>query len=202
MLRRAGLLRIRETLGWELLDAGASDAFAVADHQAAHVYIKNADRLAQVKQLLAQTPGIARVLDREEQQALHINHPRAGELVAIAEPHHWFTYYYWLDDARAPDFAPTVDIHRKPGYDPAELFIDPAMRLPKLRVASRLLKKKLGMRYYMDVIPLHAQQVRGTHGRLLENPDEGPLLISSSDRIAADAYHMTDVKRLVLQMLD
>ena len=126
---------------------------------------------------------------------------RSGELVVIAEPGYWFTYYYWLDDTRAPDFAPTVDIHRKPGYDPAELFIDPALRLPKLRIAARLLQKKLGFRTLLDVIPLNGDQVRGTHGRLFDNPDEGPLLIASAAVTAAERYRMTDIRRLILETL-
>lgn len=200
-LREAGHLRVRETLGWELLDAGASEAFAVADHQVAHVYVKDARRIAAVKNLLEKIPGIERVLDEQGKKAFAIDHQRSGELVAIAEPGHWFTYYYWLDENRAPDFAPTVDIHRKPGYDPAELFIDPALRFPKLRIAGRLLQKKLGFRTLLDVIPLNGEQVRGTHGRLFDNPDEGPLLISSSALPVAEHYRMTDIKRLILEML-
>ncbi len=127
-LRETGYLRVRETLDWEMLDPGASDAFAVSDHQIAHVYIKNPQKISTVKALLEKTPGIARVLDHTGKKEFHIDHPRSGELIAIAEAGHWFSYYYWLDDARAPDFAPTVDIHRKPGYDPAELFIDPEFK--------------------------------------------------------------------------
>jgi predicted AlkP superfamily pyrophosphatase or phosphodiesterase len=200
-LREAGYLRVRETLGWELLDPGASDAFAVADHQVAHVYVKNPARISAVKMLLENTPGVARVLDERGKKEFAIDHERSGELVVIAEPGYWFTYYYWLDDTRAPDFAPTVDIHRKPGYDPAELFIDPALHLPKLRIAARLLQKKLGFRTLLDVIPLNGDQVRGTHGRLFDNPDEGPLLIASAAVLEAERYRMTDIRRLILETL-
>ena len=200
-LREAGYLRVRETLGWEMLDAGASGAFALADHQVAHVYIKDSRRISAVTTLLEQTPGIAHVLDEQGKQELAIDHERSGELVAIAEPGHWFTYYYWLDDAMAPDFAPTVDIHRKPGYDPAELFIDPALRLPKVRIAARLMQKKLGFRTLLDVIPLNGEQVKGTHGRLLDNPDVGPLLIASSAIHETEKYQMTDIKRLILESI-
>jgi predicted AlkP superfamily pyrophosphatase or phosphodiesterase len=201
ILRQAGLLRVRETLGWELLDAGASDAFAVSDHQAAHVYVKDPRQITAVKTLLEKTPGISRVLDEQGKKELSINHPRSGELVAIAEPGHWFTYYYWLDDIRAPDFAPTVDIHRKPGYDPAELFVDPALHLAKLRIAGRLLQKKLGFRTLLDVIPLNGDQIKGTHGRIFDKPEHGPLIIASDPVEAADNYHMTDIKQLILKML-
>ena len=198
LLREAGHLRVRETLGWELLDPGASSAFAVSDHQVAHVYVKDPRQTASIKALLEKTPEISHVLDDQGKKAFAIDHPRSGELVAIAEAGHWFTYYYWLDDSRAPDFAPTVDIHRKPGYDPAELFIDPAIHFPKLRIAARLLQKKLGFRTLMDVIPLDADQVKGTHGRLFDNPDEGPLLIASGHFISESRYQMTDIKRLIL----
>lgn len=201
ILREDGHLSVRETLGWELLDAGASSAFAVADHQLAHVYVKNPRQVSIIKTLLEKTPGIAHVLDSQQQKEFAINHPRSGELVTIAEPGHWFTYYYWLDDAKAPDFAPTVDIHRKPGYDPAELFIDPSLRLPKLRIAGRLLQKKLGFRTLLDVIALNGDQVKGTHGRLFENPQLGPLLIASEPMEEADHYRMTDIKQLILKML-
>jgi predicted AlkP superfamily pyrophosphatase or phosphodiesterase len=202
LLREAGLLRVRETLGWELLDAGASRTFAVADHQVAHVYVREATDLAKVQRLLQQTPGIERVLDARGKAEFGIDHERAGELVAIAEPGHWFTYYYWLDDDKAPDFARTVDIHRKPGFDPVELFIDPQLRFPKLRIAYRLLQKSLGFRYLMDVIPLQADLVRGTHGRLTDDPLYGPLLIGSNRRLVADVYAMTDLKQLMLRALD
>jgi predicted AlkP superfamily pyrophosphatase or phosphodiesterase len=142
-LRRAGFLAVQETLGWELLDAGASRAFAVADHQVAHVYVNDRSKLAAVRALLEKTPGVEAVLDAQGKSAHHIDHPRAGDYVAISAPDAWFTYYYWLDDARAPDFARTVDIHRKPGYDPVELFLDPAIRVPAIAVGWKLAKKTL-----------------------------------------------------------
>lgn len=199
VLRDAGLLAVRETLGWELLDYGASRAFAVADHQVAHIYINDPKDLPLVTKLLANTPGIEQLLDHEGKQKWGVDHARAGELVAIAAEGHWFTYYYWMDDHKAPDFARTVDIHRKPGYDPAELFLDPELRHPKLRVALRLLQKKLGMRMLMDVIPLDAGLIKGTHGRLTTHPDNSPLLIASNKQLATDKIAMTAIKDLVLQ---
>jgi len=176
VLRTAGLLRVREEEGLELLDAGASEAFAVADHQVSHVYVRRADQVAQVAELCAGVPGVERVLGREQQRAMGIEHPRGGELIALARPGAWFTYYYWLDDSRAPDFARTVDIHRKPGYDPVELCLDP--NVSKLGLARRLLKKKLGFRTLFDVIPLDATLVRGTHGRVETPPELDPILIT------------------------
>ena len=199
VLRDHGLLAVHETLGWELLDAGASRAFAVADHQIAHVYVRQASDLAFVSRLLGNTPGINRVLDHTAQAAAGIGHARAGELLAVAEPGHWFTYYYWLHDARAPDFARTVDIHRKPGYDPVELFLDPDLRAPRLRIATRLAQKALGLRTLMDVIPLKPELVHGTHGRLATDPARGPLLIGTHKPLAAERYAITDVKDVILR---
>ena len=178
-LRREGFLRIREERGGELLDAGASQAFAVADHQVAHVYVNRREALEDVRALLEGTDGVARVLHGAERAAHGLDHPRAGDLVAVAEADAWFTYYYWLDDDRAPDFARTVDIHRKPGYDPCELFLDPTLPSARLKAGVRLLQKKLGFRALLDVIPLDPSLVRGSHGRLPDDPLDGPLVLSN-----------------------
>lgn len=178
-LREAGLLAVRDTPVGEVLDPFASRAFALADHQVAHVYVRDPGALSRTRTLLEGLPGMGEVLDAEGQRAYGLAHPRAGELVCVAERGAWFTYPYWLDERRAPDFARTVDIHRKPGYDPCELFLDPALRFPKVRIALRLARKALGMRYLMDVIPLDATLVRGSHGRLPEDPRDGPVWIGS-----------------------
>jgi len=178
VLRQHGYLGVREELGRELLDAGASTAFAVADHQLAHVYVNDPACIPQVRALLEATDGVAQVLDPAGQRAYHLDHPRSGELVAIAEPDAWFTYCYWLEDKRAPDFARTVDIHRKPGYDPVELFLDPRLKFPQARIGLTLLRKRLGFRALMEVIPLDAGLVRGSHGCLPPSPAQGPLLIT------------------------
>jgi predicted AlkP superfamily pyrophosphatase or phosphodiesterase len=200
-LRDAGLLAVRETLGWEMLDPGGSRAFAVADHQVAHVYVRDPADLSRVKDLLARLPGVERVLDEAGKKQAGLDHERAGELVAVAAPGQWFSYYYWLDDGKAPDFAPTVDIHRKPGYDPVELFLDPERPLVKGRIAWNVAKKKLGFRYLMDVIPLKAELVKGTHGRLTTRPEDGPVLIASNRRGAADSLPMTGVRDFLLKQL-
>ena len=201
VLREAGYLRGQENQVGELLDHGVSRAFAVADHQVAHVYVKDASDLAEVRRLLEGTDGIDRVLDDAGKRELQIDHPRSGELVAVAAPGHWFTYYYWLDDDDAPDFARTVDIHRKPGYDPVELFLDPAIRLPKWKLGKTLLKKMLGFRYLMDVIPLDASLVKGTHGRLPERDEEGPVLLCSRRDLATERVGASDVRALILRLL-
>ncbi|MCZ6729331.1 MAG: alkaline phosphatase family protein [SAR324 cluster bacterium] len=202
VLREAGLIRIREELGLEQLDAGASEAFAVADHQLAHVYVRAPERVAQVKALLEQVPGIEQVLGEQEKAAYHLNHPRTGDLVAISEPDKWFSYYYWLDDRLAPDFARTVDIHRKPGFDPTELFVDPKLRLPLLKVGKTLLKKSLGFRYLMDVIPLDAGLVKGSHGRVTGDPLHGPVFMTSEARLVqGPTVKAAQVKQLMLDHL-
>ena len=184
VLREHGLIAVRDELGLEVLDPGASAAFAVADHQVAHIYVNDPSRHHEVRALLEKTPGIERVLDGDGKAALKVDHARAGDLVAIAEPKAWFTYYYWLDDRRAPDYARTVDIHRKPGYDPVELLLDPSIRVPALTVGWKLAKKSLGFRVLMDVIPLDATLVKGSHGRPgLVETDEGPLFMSKQKHL-------------------
>ncbi len=178
-LRRAGLLEVRQTPDGEILDPFGSRAFAAADHQIAHVYVKDQESREAAALCLRQLDGVDQVLDAEGKAAHHLDHPRAGDLVAVAKPGHWFTYYYWLDESAKPDFAPTVDIHRKPGYDPGELFTDPKLKFPLLRVVRRLVQKKLGFRYLMDVIPTSAEQVKGSHGRLPDTPEKGPIVLSS-----------------------
>jgi len=180
-LREAGLVRVRaEEGGREILDAGASRAFAVADHQIAHVYVQRATDVVAVKRLLEGVDGIAQVLDADGQRAIGLDHARSGELVALSAPDRWFSYYFWLDDAKAPDYAPTVDIHRKPGYDPMELFFDPSITLPKLKVARRIIARKLGFRNLLDVTPICGTSlVRGSHGLVNADPADAPIVISN-----------------------
>ncbi|HXW06763.1 MAG TPA: nucleotide pyrophosphatase/phosphodiesterase family protein [Vicinamibacterales bacterium] len=199
-LRERGLIATRNELGLELLDAGASTAFAVADHQVAHVYLNDPARRSEVREALEKIPGVERVLDETGQRQFHVNHARSGDLVAIARPDAWFTYYYWLDDRRAPDFARTVDIHRKPGYDPVELFLDPAIRFPTLAVGWRLALRAMGFRTLLDVIPLDAALVRGSHGRPVGPADaDAPLVISSHP--PADTIDSVGVFDLILSHL-
>lgn len=199
-LRAAGYIAVREELGRELLDPNLSRAFAVADHQVAHVYVADPAAIPEIKALVATLPGVERVLDAATKPEFGLDHPRSGELVAIAAADAWFTYYYWLDDARCPDFARTVEIHRKPGYDPVELFLDPDLRWPKLAVGWRLAKSRLGFRTLMDVIPLDASLVKGSHGRITDDPRDGPLLISSDPDLLPDRpIAATEVKDLILR---
>jgi len=186
---------VRQELGRELLNPGASDVFAVADHQLAHVYLKDPALGPRVKDFIEKNTGATVLGPREKMQA-GIDHPRAGDLIAIAPEDAWFTYYYWEEDRVAPDFARTVDIHRKPGYDPVELFLDPKIPLPKLKIAWRLLQKKLGFRMLMDVIPLDASLVKGSHGRRPLDQRDWPVFITGQPHLqrpgemeSTDVYH-------------
>ena len=199
-LREAGLIRCRVEMGRELLDAGACEAFAVADHQIAHVYVKRPERIAEVKSLIENLDGVETVLDAATKADFGLDHRNSGELVAISRADRWFTYYYWTDDDRAPDFARTVDIHRKPGYDPVELFVDPSIRLPKLLIGAKLARKLLGFRYLMDVIGLDASVVKGSHGRPTDHPEAGPLFLTDRpDLLAEGPVDATQVKSLILK---
>lgn len=200
-LRREKLVAVREELGRELLDPGLSEAFAVVDHQVAHVYVARPERISEVRALLEGLEGIERVYGRDELGAIGLDHERSGELVAISHPDRWFTYYYWLDPGRAPDFATTVDIHRKPGYDPVELFLDPGLSLPKLSIGWRLAKKAMGFRTLMNVISADdSSLVKGSHGRLTDATDAGPLLMSDSPEfLGAGGVNGVDVQDLILR---
>jgi hypothetical protein len=192
-LREAGYLRVREELGSEQLDAGASRAFAVADHQVAHVYVKNPADLPAVRALCERLDGAGK-------HAAGIDHERAGELVLVSRADRWFSYYFWQDDAKAPDYARTVDIHLKPGYDPAELFLDPKLTLPMLKVGRRLLARKLGFRNLLDVIGLDATVVKGSHGRLTDRAEDGPIFMSSVPELLPEGpVAATDVRQLLLR---
>ncbi|WP_017627417.1 nucleotide pyrophosphatase/phosphodiesterase family protein [Nocardiopsis chromatogenes] len=198
-LRDAGLLEVYTQHGMEYLDPWASRAFAVADHQAAHVYVADPADLPHVAALASALPGVDLVLDRAGQADHGLDHARSGELVLVAEPEAWFTYYYWNDDRSAPDFARGVEIHRKPGYDPAELFLDPAAPgAAKARAALNLAKKKAGLRYTMNVVPTDARWVRGTHGRLPDDPADGPIAVCGEASFTRDRIAATDVRDLML----
>ena len=202
-LREKGYISVREERGTELLDPGTCTAFAVSDHQVAHVYVNDLSKLEEVRQLLENLPGVEKVLGAEEKVAAHIDHERAGELVAIADKDSWFTYYYWLDDNRAPDFARVIDIHKKPGFDPVEMFTDPNIKFLLPKVGFKVLQKKLGFRMLMNIIPLDATLIKGSHGRQPGNPADGPILLSKSKALIPDGQiPATDVFHIILAHLN
>jgi predicted AlkP superfamily pyrophosphatase or phosphodiesterase len=205
LFRRQGWLAIKDELGLETLDCGASRVFAVADHQVAHVYITDPSLESKVRAVLESETGVELVLDRAAQTERGIAHPRSGNLIAVAAARSWFTYYYWDNDDLAPDFARTVDIHRKIGYDPAELFIDPKLQWPKLKIAAFLLRKKLGLRGLLSVIPLDASLVRGSHGRLPEDEKDWPVLMVEKHHAFANTGNpltAVDVHDQLLRYID
>jgi predicted AlkP superfamily pyrophosphatase or phosphodiesterase len=198
VFRQHGWITVKDELGREILDLGASRACAIADHQAAHVYVNDPSILEQVGNVLRHTPGVERVLDKSALRAEGLDHERAGDFVVLADPRSWFSYYYWEDDAKAPDFARCVDIHRKPGFDPVELFFNPHLRAPKAKAAFRLLQKKLGFRMLMDLIPLDATLVKGSHGRLPEDQLDWPVLSGDFANLPK-TVNSTDVFNYLLQ---
>lgn len=201
VLRSAGLLNAREGPFGEQLDLYGSRAYAVVDHQLAHVYVADRQDVSRVRDLLAPIPGVAKIYALDERAEIELDHPRSGELVALAEPNAWFAYPFWQDDHKAPDYARSVAIHHKPGFDPCELFFDSRLRFPKLYAARKLLCKKLGFRMKMDVVPLDAAVVRGSHGLIPADPNDGAIFIGDGDR-PEQTVRMTDIRDRILQALD
>jgi predicted AlkP superfamily pyrophosphatase or phosphodiesterase len=200
-LRQAGLLDVRAGPFGETLETFTSRAFTVCDHQLAHVYVNDPSDRPRVREIIAGLPGVARILAGEERREVGLCHERAGDLVALTEPDAWFAYPFWLDDRHVPDYARTVDIHRKPGYDPCELFFDPRLWWPKGRALRRLVQKKLGFRTLFDVVPLDPELVRGSHGLPAADALDRPVLIGSGPAPEARDWALTDVHSLILVAL-
>lgn len=180
MLREAKLLTVREEADAEQLDLVNSKAWALVDHQFSHVFVADGDTatMDQVAGLFHGQEGVAEVLVGDERARYGLNHPRSGEVIVVSMPNSWQAYYWWLDDARAPAFARTVDIHRKPGYDPVELHFDPATRS----------------------IPLDASLVKGSHGApAVDESQRGIILSSAPDVLNGPSLADTDVCALVLR---
>ena len=199
ILRENGYLAIREERGLELLDAGMSRAFAVADHQIAHIYLNDQSVKNDVIQLLSTVGGIQKVLDKEEIVKYHLDHERCGDLVIIAKQNAWFTYYFWENDAKAPDFARMVDIHKKPGYDPVEMMLNQNEVFIKPKIILKLIQKKLGFRTVMNVIPLDATLIKGSHGCVPESDQDYPLFLTNQTSIMdlPDNIDATQVYELI-----
>jgi len=197
-LREAGLLSAVDNAAGELLDVGVSRAFAVCDHQIAHVSCRDAQALTEAQQVLSRLPGIERVYAGAQRSELGLDHPRSGELVALAAPGAWFAYDYWLDPARRPDFADCVEIHKKPGYDPRELAFAPG---GKRRAGLALLRKKLGLRYRMAAVGSDPSVVRGSHGRPASSPAVGPVIIGSDRAWNQEQWSQLDVAPLLVGLL-
>jgi predicted AlkP superfamily pyrophosphatase or phosphodiesterase len=178
VLREHGFITIREEKSREYLDAGSCRAFAVTDHQIAHVYVDQKDNIEHVANVLRDVSGIDKVLvgvDRSE-----LAHNRCGEIVAISDQGKWFSHDWWEGDELAPDYQATVAIHRKPGYDPRELLFASGWKGSKVRIAMKLLCNKLGGRTLLDVITMNPHDVRGSHGRIPSMGAPSPILIAPS----------------------
>lgn len=200
IFRQHGWIKTRKELGREMFDPGASDVFGVCDHQIAHIYIQNTSIKKEVKKCLESTPGIAQVLDDKEKGNFQLDHQRSGDLIALSDFDRWFSYYYWLDDKKAPDYARTVDIHRKPGYDPVELFLDPKIPFIKGKIIWKLLKKYIGFRTLLDVIPLDTSLVKGSHGRVSEDINRSPIFLTNKKGIIdKEVVLATEVKDMILR---
>ncbi|MEP3210562.1 MAG: nucleotide pyrophosphatase/phosphodiesterase family protein [Maribacter sp.] len=180
VFRKEGYLNIRTERGLELLDAGASKAFAVADHQIAHIYLNDKSLAPQIKKLLEGIEGVENVLSGQALKEYHIGHDRCGDLVVVADSRSWFTYYFWLDDSKAPDYARMVDIHKKPGYDPVEMLTDPKDLFVMPKVIAKLIGKKLGFRTVMNIIPIDATLIKGSHGRIPDDTVDYPIFITNN----------------------
>ncbi|MEL6712549.1 MAG: alkaline phosphatase family protein, partial [Planctomycetota bacterium] len=200
-LRRAGLLVARDTPNGDVLDPFGSAAFALADHQVAHVYTKDDAARERALEVLSGLDGVADLLHGDTRAAAGLDHANAGDVVALSEPDAWFTYTYWEGREAEPDFARTVDIHRKPGYDPLEMLVNPELKVPMLRVARRVAQKKLGFRYLMDVVAMDPTLIKGSHGLAPADPLDGPVWISSEAGDGEDPIEMTSVKERVLDLI-
>jgi len=187
LFRAKGWLSLKDELGREALDPFASKVFAVADHQAAHVYVQDPELLEQVRELLQHTEGIAKIHTSTTWPSATARQ-RAGDFILEAQQDYWFCWYHWLDDGKAPDFARCVDIFRKSGYDPCELLLDPELRCPALKIGGFLLKKKLGLRALLEVIPLDATLVKGSHGRVPQDKRYWPMAIGMQPQQAVDVH--------------
>lgn len=199
LLREAGFLSLKVDLKKEYLEPYTSRAFAVADHQLAHVYVRDKRDIPAVKEVFSSVQGIEEVWDDRGKRKAGLDHERAGDLVLLAAADSWFTYYWWKDDEKAPDYARTVDIHAKPGYDPCELFIDPTLSFPKAKMAWTLARKALGFRCMMNLIPLDATLVKGSHGRPADDPDDGPIFMTTKpDLLPSRSLMATDIYKLLL----
>jgi predicted AlkP superfamily pyrophosphatase or phosphodiesterase len=201
ILREQGLIQVRLGPFGEQIDLFQSRAFIVCDHQLAHVYVRHESDHALIRELFESHSGIDQVFEGKEREAIQLNHPRAGDFVLLAKQGSWFAYPFWLDDRLAPDYARCVAIHHKPGYDPAEMFMDPKLKLPLVKVAGKLLQKNLGLRMKMDVIPLDASIVRGSHGLISLDSQDGPLIIGSGSAPSGSVFPMTNFKARLLDEL-
>jgi predicted AlkP superfamily pyrophosphatase or phosphodiesterase len=200
--REKGWLSIKDELGLDYLDCGGSRAFAITDHQVAHIYLQDESPRfrKEVRSCLENMEGVEKVLEGDTRKEGGLHHPRAGDFVVFSAEDSWFAYYHWLDDSLAPDFARCVDVHRKYGFDPAELFVDPNISFPTLKVAQKLVGKKLGFRTNMDLIPLDANLVKGSHGTRPNDPSDCPIIMGHGIKPSEKMLPSTEVMGYLLNL--
>lgn len=142
-LMDAGLFRTRAVDEMLYPDFFHYEAFAMVDHEVAHVYVADPAKIEFVRNTFVGLPGVEKVWTRAEAAAVGLNHPNSGELILLAEPGAWFAYPWWTEKSEAPDYATHIDIHNKPGFDPCELFFG----------------------WPFPSVSQNTRRVRGTHGR-------------------------------------
>ena len=202
VFRKKGWLSIKDELSLEYLDCGGSQAFAITDHQVAHIYLNDQSPSFrnQVRSSLENMDGVEQVLEGESKKEIGLDHHRSGDLVAFSKENSWFAYYHWENDDLAPDFARCIDVHRKYGYDPVELFVDPSLSFPTLKVAKKLIGKKLGFRTNMDLIPLDASLVKGSHGIRTKDSLDWPIILGHGIQSVDSKLAPTEVMNCMLKL--
>ena len=193
-LRETGMIQIREEENEEHLDAGASDAFAVADHQIAHIYVKDKVNIEKTYEILSSLDGVEQVLKEEDMLKMGIKHQRSGDLLAVSNSDRWFQYDWWSTNSKAPDYARTVDIHKKPGYDPRELH----QGISTVGIGWKLLKTKIGLRTIFNIIPLDPTVVKGSHGR--QHSSAHPICASPGIENFTSPLKVTQIMPLIKQL--
>ena len=183
ILRDRGFLSVRKIGGKEYLDLECSRAFAMVDHQMAHIYVNNSEDIERVRKLFLETEGIKYVFGQDEKKEYQIASSRSGDLIIVSDEDKWLNYYYWNSLELAPDFAFTVDIHNKPGYDPLELFFDPETK----------------------TISLDTKLIKGSHGFPSSTGDKMAAFFISGEKTEfekKDVFETIDIAPLIFSLLD
>jgi predicted AlkP superfamily pyrophosphatase or phosphodiesterase len=199
-LRRAGFVKVEDADNGERLDFGTSRAFAVCDNQVAHVYVRRPEDIGPVRRVLEATSGVKEVLDRAAQAPLGIDHARSGELIAVSTPQAFFSYPYWLDEKKTPDFADCIAIFDKVGTDTCELFLKPGLA-GKLHLAKRFAQLGAQLKVPYNIIDTDDRNVRGARRIARDDPQRGAAAIASWDLGRKGVVPMEDLKSLVLERM-